>query len=1456
MPVQNLSANEWLRTIENYAEDAGDGLWLEDLICDVGSRIPDWDLQRVAHWEEWPDRQKHFPNSSSVDVGIDNVGIRSDGSLVAIQCKARSGGTELTVKDLGPFAMSTGNDIWSELWVVTNAQFSRGVREASLRSEPRPLKLVDFMEPVRALALEESIGFREDDQLTAMQDEVVDSVVTGLQNHAQKGRSEWNKGEARGHIVLPCGTGKTRVAYRVMKELVGLGELAVVLVPSIALVSQIKREFQTLARRDGIELNTLAVCSDRTAGRTSSGRQKREDVINLASDPTVDTSYIYSYEVVGDTATNEEQVVNWLKKHKKRTSNSILAMFSTYQSAHNTASGLLSLSVNAKLMICDEAHRTAGIKKIPKDGERLRNFTLCHEKDAFPATYRLYQTATPRIYSSKSLQSQKSLYEDDSTWDVRSMNDAATFGPELFRLSYVEAVRRELLSDYRIIAWGISEQETGEAQKIAKKLNEISGTSDDTSNHWDSKKAMRALTLAAFLAGCVPDAKVRSVIAFCNRIKLSAELALAVESEPIQEWLNEYFQRIGLERSPSEFRVEHVDASFHSAKRNEALRTLGSATQENPFCISNVGIFGEGTDSPGLSAVAFLNPRKSPVDVIQAVGRAMRKSPDKKRGYILVPVIIPHDRDPENFLRNSSPEHGWEELGQILQALRAHDGRIEDHLESLMDFYVPPPPVEPANHVIVVKEPHKRSRVFLLNTKTPTIEQVVAPQSKYDKTSIEARLNRDKGVVQEISDTSTLDSSCPPRSISAVVVREDRSSYIADLTYTGKNRNDEFGINESWDPVASVKEVKEFIRRDTQRRKTQMRPIQARNSKKIDKQQELGEKLRHLEGDTLAETGIHLNLLEKSGIQSGSRRDVNLLRGTVRGVADHLRTENLEDVLALRLGMENVERSSKGAADACAVTAIIWVNAAIMHARLANSGDRKLRAIPPLENAISDVTPARGLMDAWNKILIKDYVPIFEVAIQLLQDVAFKDLECVSDALRLTAKDASELADKYANLGMDHAGELFNEVMGNQRSDGAFFTRPLAATMLAELCLHAAGDTDWLDETSWKNLRSFDPSCGSGTILVAMMNSIKRRIRMAGGNSDTIRRFHRLAVENLMVGADINHVALQLAGCQLTLGDVTVSYDKMNLHLMDYGADDTERPNPNVTTGTVELLLDERIVPGPDELAAFHHSQQNVRLDSNQEFEFTSLGDELHESPPFFTLMNPPYTPWRDIGSKFSQDIQNAIRKRLSDVWDRLGTTEPLLKGKKTTIARLFEVLAMELTQRSNGVLGFVGSATKLTAEQSRETRKAYAAKAHVDYVLTCHNPYDFNMSWDTNINECLIVMSNVPANQDKPTLFINLHQFPQSLNAAHDVIEKAVRNESFNGSSIWWDYELVKQGDWTPAVFGDCELAETAHEAIAGTPHLRWDLVGSRRKDTQTPPPTLDKRTAKCRWRVGRFDI
>ena len=1426
--MQRRTAKEWLEVINSHEHHAGDGLWLEELVCDVGPHIPEWDLKEVWGWGEWPSREQYFPGVGDEDIGVDNVGIRLDGALVAIQCKARSVGASLSPNDLTTFIHHSADERWSERWVLSNARFNTNLTELNLRSETRALKLVDFVTPVRDLVHEEEMSVREDHHLTEMQDEVVNKVLKEFPRHSEQGHDGWEAGEARGHVVLPCGTGKTRIAYRVSKELAKPhGGIFVILVPSIALVSQIKREFQKLARKDGIEIRTLAVCSDVTAGRTKSKSSAAEESIDLISDPTRDTSLLRSFEVVGDTAVNEAQVKSWLEKHAVDSKDSFLALFSTYQSSHNTAKGLRDLNLKAKLMICDEAHRTAGIKRIPEDGEHIRNFTLCHDGKLFPAEYRLYQTATPKKYTKGTKNSAK-YSEDDEGWDIKSMNDVTTFGPQFFRLSYVEAVEKKLLSDYRIVAWGMSEQEAEEAQKIADELNEAAKSDGASDTKWDKNMAMRALTLAAFVAGCVPNVRIRSVIAFCNRVKTSSELAQAIGSKPVQRWLKKYFKRLDIKRTPAKLQVQHVDATYPSAKRNAALHHLGTASEVKPFCITNVGIFGEGTDSPGLSAVAFLNPRKSPVDVIQAVGRAMRKSPEKEFGYILVPVVIPQNRDPENFLRNSGPENGWEELGQILQALRAHDGRIEDDLESLMEFYVPPPPVKSANHIVVVKEPHRQVKVFNLHTKTPTVEQIIAPTGKNDTNTLEQRLRKKPGSLKELKKSKSMIVDTPPKSISVVVQSKDNKTYIKDLTYTIPVHPNESNTNGNWDLSEAVEDAKEFIRKDRSRRKSQMRQVNPRPRRELDRQLELGLKLLHLEENTLAESGIHLNLLEKSGIQGGSRRDANLLRDTVNVVARKLKNKEkeVEEILSHRLGMENENRSSAGNADACTVASVIWLNAAIMHARLEKEKFRQLQTLRPLRECISDISPALGLMEAWNAVLIKDYVPIFKIAFDLLQAVAFRNIEGVSDALRLVVKSATDIADQYANLGMDHAGELFNSVMGNQHSDGAFFTRPIAATMLAELALYAAGERDWLDEKQWDDLRCFDPSCGSGTILVAMLSAMKRRIINAGGNQKLIKRFHKQAVEKLMIGSDINHVALQLAASQMTLGETSVIYDDINLFQMEYGPTNTRHDESSIKSGTIELFMDERLFPLKNELNVSVEEETGEKVNLNDNTNYTNLGDVLSENKIGFVMMNPPFTAWREIGTKFNKEIQSKIRSRLKTIAEEKSLTYPILKGKSTSIAILFEALALHLANTNQAVMGLIVPSTITTAEDLRYIRQVISSTVHIDYVLSSHDPFNINMSWDTSINECIIITSPMEKNYNKPTKFINLHRFPDSLEEVYDILESVIQGVPFNGSSIEWNYKYVKEGDWTPAVFGDCELASEVKEIFDNNKNLGDYLI------------------------------
>ena len=186
----------------------------------------------------------------------------------------------------------------------------------------------------------------------------------------------------------------------------------------------------------------------------------------------------------------------------------------------------------------------------------------------------------------------------------------------------------------------------------------------------------------------------------------------------------------------------------------------------------------------------------------------------------------------------------------------------------------------------------------------------------------------------------------------------------------------------------------------------------------------------------------------------------------------------------------------------------------------------------------------------------------------------------------ISPAEAELIAETYADMGADHAGPLFNKVMGNQASDGSFFTRPPAASIAARLtldaCEEADGETNWTLPKTWEAHKTIDLACGSGTLLTAMLTDMKRRAREQGANESRISKLQKLAVEKTIKGLDINPVSLQLAAAQLTAGNSNIRYRQMGLHRMPYGPQDED--NDRVSTGTLELLSQKAILPRQGEL--------------------------------------------------------------------------------------------------------------------------------------------------------------------------------------------------------------------------------------------------------------------------------
>ena len=259
---------------------------------------------------------------------------------------------------------------------------------------------------------------------------------------------------------------------------------------------------------------------------------------------------------------------------------------------------------------------------------------------------------------------------------------------------------------------------------------------------------------------------------------------------------------------------------------------------------------------------------------------------------------------------------------------------------------------------------------------------------------------------------------------------------------------------------------------------------------------------------------ITVNLLTKSGL-TGNRvtRDLNILETGVREAARHLAADELRPELDRHFGLNNLsDKNRQQQADGCTIAALLLMNAAMLHQRIANG--RWLPAVSDLDTIKNHPNVVRAILRQWNYIIGHDFKPILEPAVKAIETVEDTGkLAGLERALRHLAAEAERIAETYADMGADHAGPLFNKVMGNQASDGAYFTRPVAAAIAARLTLDAAGAADWTSEAVWQEHKTVDLACGSGTLLAAMLAEMKRRARARGASAEQIARLQQLAVE-------------------------------------------------------------------------------------------------------------------------------------------------------------------------------------------------------------------------------------------------------------------------------------------------------------------------------------------------------
>ena len=584
-------------------------------------------FKRAELWSDWARRQ----GEDRSDTGIDLVATRHDGALAAVQCKFFDSDRKIRKEDIDSFISASGKATFAERLIIetTDVAWSEQA-QTMLHNQAIPTTRIGLRElresavDWSAFAASGAIERRAPRTLRADQSEALAEVTSGL-------------AEAdRGKLVMACGTGKTITALRIAEKIAGIDGHVLLLVPSLALMSQSVREWCADAL---LPLAAFAVCSDSQVGkrRRATDDVAELEVTDLALPPTTDAATLAKAVSASNTG-------------------SMRVVFATYQSISVIADAQDKHGLpDFDLIVCDEAHRTTGATFA---GEDQSNFVKVHDNAVIGGTKRLYMTATPRIYGENA---RKKAKEAEAI--LASMDDSGLYGDVLFHLGFARAVESDILSDYRVIVLAMDEGAVSAAmqKRLGKSKSEL--LLDDATK---IVGCWKALSRVDFQSADDPEPMHRA-LAFCSSIARS-KLVRDEFDQVVREYQGE---------DPDAFRCEvrHVDGTYNARDRGRRLDWLNEdAGVDVCRILSNARCLTEGVDVPALDAILFLHPRNSQIDVVQAVGRVMRKAPGKRMGYVILPIGIPPGVAAETALNDNKK---YRVVWQILNALRAHDERLD-----------------------------------------------------------------------------------------------------------------------------------------------------------------------------------------------------------------------------------------------------------------------------------------------------------------------------------------------------------------------------------------------------------------------------------------------------------------------------------------------------------------------------------------------------------------------------------------------------------------------------------------------------------------------------------------------------------------------------------------------------------------------------------------------------------
>ena len=611
-------------------------------------------LEQARSWEDCPVRD-------TKDIGIDLMAqIAISGEWVAIQCKCYDSDKQLPKGVCDSFfayaLMHPGVD---DYMVMTSAAGPGANLAKQLESSgcvfvdtaKMAASNIDWTPFIEGGDIEE----RETHDPRLHQQDAIDQIEARFADHD------------RCKAVMACGTGKTLMSLRLAEDWMQDGPGTVLFcAPSISLVGQSMREWMAEAR---VPMSPLVVCSDSRASR-------RDDALPMT---LVDFEY--------PATTNPESLFKSYEASRRANPAGLVVIFSTYQSIDviHTAQGMGVPEFD--LIICDEAHRTTGNALPGVDESEVSAFMKVHYDENVRAKKRLYMTATPRIYGETA--KRKGAEED---YTIASMDDESIYGPTAYTLKFGEAVEKKLLTDYKVVVLTVQEDALGQRlfhaddegvnaraldpSDIGKIIGCWKGLIDHGESVPDDATGLGGMLVVDDVDRIAADAKpLHRAVGFCSTINDSKTITEAF-AQTIEKYAEE-----GHDDLPLKCALRHVDGNMPADARSRNISWLGGEVAEDECRIlTNARCLAEGIDVPNLDAVIFFNAKNSTVDVVQAVGRVMRRAKGKDYGYIILPIFVPAGMTPEEALDDSKV---FANVWSILQALRSHDERIEAKVNAL-----------------------------------------------------------------------------------------------------------------------------------------------------------------------------------------------------------------------------------------------------------------------------------------------------------------------------------------------------------------------------------------------------------------------------------------------------------------------------------------------------------------------------------------------------------------------------------------------------------------------------------------------------------------------------------------------------------------------------------------------------------------------------------------------------